>query len=81
MEISSSSDSERSLLSYLGEDKSDTDHSADEERREEALYLPKRFRMEGMSDVIQLLIKGDYLIKIDLTDAFLSVPRSQRKLT
>lgn len=34
----------------------------------------RRFKMEGMETVRDLLRQGDYMAKIDLKDAFLSVP-------
>ena len=40
------------------------------------------FKMENLKDIKHLLQKGDFLIKIDLQDAFWSVPvsRASRKL-
>ena len=34
----------------------------------------RHFKMEGMKDVIDLLNQGDYMIKIDLNDAYWYIP-------
>ena len=34
----------------------------------------RHFKMEGMKDVIDLLNQGDYMIKIDLKDAYWHIP-------
>ena len=38
-------------------------------------YIPyQHFKMEGLNNVKELLQKGDYMVKIDLTDAYFSIP-------
>ena len=66
------------------------------EKREEGTYRPiinlkhvnqfipyQKFKMETLKNVKTLLMKGDYLVKLDLKDAYFSVPLNEnsRKYT
>ena len=48
--------------------------SSDQSKITEYIPVPHHFKMEGIRVVKNLIQKGDWMVKFDLKDAFLSIP-------